>query len=189
MTIVVVTSDVSSSIASDIPLQDENRRFRVKFAPMAPQITSLETCRLCITTLSPLVPIREMVATSGMDVVSDSQIPLPREDSQMLMSQSTQQQEETGSQLETTCTSSLVGSSVHIAEDQTKEPLEEDICPNEQNMMSLPDLAKVTSTWHQQLICQLFHNPAWRHLGSSWGREIYTFDHAVIFCRNDSAAT
>lgn len=138
---------------------------------MAPQITSLETCRLCITTLSPLVPIREMVATSGMDVVSDSQIPLPREDSQMLMSQSTQLQEETGSQLETMCTSSLVGSSVHVAEGQTKEPLEEDICPNEQNMMSLPDLAKVTSTWHQQLICQLSRNPAWRHLGSYMGKK------------------
>lgn len=112
------------------------------------------------------------MATSGMDVVSDSQIPLPREDSQMLMSQSTQLQEETGSQLETMCTSSLVGSSVHVAEGQTKEPLEEDICPNEQNMMSLPDLAKVTSTWHHAATnLSTLPNPAWRHLGSYMGKK------------------
>ena len=90
---------------------------------------------------------------SGMDVVSESQFPIPREDSQTLMSQNTQVHE-TGSQLETMCTrSSLVGSSVHTAECQHKVSSEEDNCPDEQNMMSLPDMAKVTST-------QFSHNPS-----------------------------
>lgn len=83
-------------------LQDENRRFRVKFSP-SQSTTALEMCKEFAIVFTPLVPIREMgsscvstvaamdtstrdkaVSTRGME--SDSQL-LNYEDTQMLDSQ------------------------------------------------------------------------------------------------------
>ena len=72
-------------------IQNENRRFRIKFSPMSSLTSSLETCRQFVTLLAPLVPIREMsdvCITRGKDtstraMESDSQFD---EDSQMLNS-------------------------------------------------------------------------------------------------------
>ena len=78
-------------------IQNENRRFRVKFSPMRSSVpTSLETCRHFAALLAPLVPIREMdigtrdEGTSTRDntismraMESDSQLTCC-EDSQML---------------------------------------------------------------------------------------------------------
>ena len=44
-------------------LQDENRRFRVKFLPANQSTTSLETCKHFSTVLAPLAPIKEMGAS------------------------------------------------------------------------------------------------------------------------------
>ena len=113
---------------------------------MAPLRTSMETCRNCIATLSPLVPIKEMgtMPGSSVDTISDSQVPLPCEDLHMLMSQNTQLQESC-SQLDSakSNSSSLLGGSLHTVEGRPKVAVEEGNSPGEQDLMSIPDLAKV----------------------------------------------
>ena len=65
-------------------MQDQNRRFRVKFA-QTPSHTTTEACKSCITSLAPLFSIREMDA-STITSIPDSQIPTgySYDDSQML---------------------------------------------------------------------------------------------------------
>lgn len=68
-------------------LQEQNRRFRVKFA-QTPSCSATEACKNCITTLAPLLPIREMDAMgSSVTSIPDSQIPTSYDDSQQILSQ------------------------------------------------------------------------------------------------------
>ena len=46
-------------------LQDENRRFRVKFSPSSSAPSSMDACRQFTTMLAPLVPIREIGSSCG----------------------------------------------------------------------------------------------------------------------------
>ena len=66
-------------------MQDQNRRFRVKFA-QTPSHSTTEACKSCITSLAPLLSVREMDATS-INSIPDSQLPVGYDDSQMLLSQ------------------------------------------------------------------------------------------------------
>jgi len=81
---------------------------------------------------------------SSMDAISDSQVPLPCEDVHMLLSQNTQLQE-SGSQLDSakSNSTSLLGGSLHTAEGRPKVAVEENSSPGKQDLMSIPDLAKV----------------------------------------------
>ena len=54
----------------------------MKFAPVSPASTSLDTCKNCVTTLTPLVPIRDMAAIGGGEGIADSQMPF--EDTQLM---------------------------------------------------------------------------------------------------------
>ena len=63
-------------------IQDQNRRFRVKFA-QTPSHTTIEACKSCITSLAPLLSVREM-DTSSITSIPDSQIPSGYDDSQTL---------------------------------------------------------------------------------------------------------
>ena len=84
---------------------------------------------------------------SSMDTISDSQVPLPCEDLHMLMSQNTQLQE-SGSQLDSakrSSSSSLLGGSLYMCtvEGRPKVAVEEGNSPDKQDLVSIPDLAKV----------------------------------------------
>ena len=118
-------------------MQEENRRFRVKFAPMAPSFTALEACRNCMTTLAPLIPIREMTA-----------VPSSMEDSQMMYEDS---QPLAQTQPEAACgslqyqTGAAVPALATISESSQQRPQQcsEDGTPQANEAMSVPDIAKV----------------------------------------------
>ena len=134
-------------------MQDENRRFRVKFSSMSPSISALETCKQFATVLAPLVPIRDMsgsgassvartdagstcVTTNTHTMESDSQL-ISYDDSQVLDSQMSSVPYER--------TPLNQGETLHqqpsgmAGSDGSRETVQ----PDESKLIPIPDLGKV----------------------------------------------
>ena len=135
-------------------MQDENRRFRVKFSAMNPSTSALETCRQFAIVLAPLVSIRDMSANGASTVArvdtgsckaasthameSDSQL-VSYDDSQVLDSQLTSVPCERPPRNQ--------GETEHhqpsgmVVSDGSRETVQ----PDESKLIPIPDIGKVCS--------------------------------------------
>ncbi|XP_064383333.1 meiotic recombination protein REC114-like isoform X2 [Halichondria panicea] len=115
-------------------LQEDSRRFRIKFSAEPPTKTPLQNCNDCISKLSPLIPIRDISASSTMVSYSQATQP-PTEESQMF------------SQVQEPNLTLPAGSSIIM---QTSEGLQSDSGENLNgsylDLMSVSELAKEVST-------------------------------------------
>jgi hypothetical protein len=134
---------------------DDNRRFRVKFSPLSPLTTALDTCKQFVMVMAPLVPLKEMEGTSStrnkdpstrdssagstQALDRDSQLIGYGEESQMLEYSQMVPASQLTQSVESTQSHTNAPGSVTVME------------PDESSLIPVPDLGKLLQTQGKSL--------------------------------------